>query len=115
MIGHLKSPFPKVLTLVLSATVTPIVLEYVRESLQLQAPVRLYKESLYCTIITYLVSEIKKLGFEKLDFVVSPRSAAFAIPNIMIFVDRQGILNYTYKTGFFQGSKKRQLYLWKQF
>lgn len=103
------------LTLALSATVTPNVLEYVRESLQLQAPVRLYKESLYCIIITYLVSEIKKLGFEKLDFVVCPHSAAFAIPKTMIFVDRQGILNYNYEPGFFQGSKKKATILLQTF
>lgn len=71
MIGHLKSTFPKVPTLALSATITPNVLEYVRESLQLRAPVRLYKESLDRTNLTYLVSEIKKPGFKELDFVDS--------------------------------------------
>lgn len=74
-------------TLALSATVTPNVLEYVQESLQLRAPVRLYKESLDRPNLTYLVSEIKKPGFEELDFVVSPHMAAFKIPKTMIFVD----------------------------
>ncbi len=48
---------------------------------------RLYKESLDRINITYLVSEIKKPGFEELDFVMSPRSSAFSIPKTMIFVD----------------------------
>ncbi len=87
MIGHLKSTFPKVPTLALLATVTPNVLEYVRESLQLRAPARLYKESLDRPNLTYLVSEIKKPGFEELDFIVSPCIAAFTIPKTMIIID----------------------------
>ncbi len=74
-------------TLAFSATVTPNVLEHIWESLQLWAPARLYKESLDHPNLTYLVSEIKKPGFEELDFVVPPRMAAFTIPKTMIFVD----------------------------
>lgn len=87
MIGYLKSTFPKVPTLALSVTVILNVLEYVRESLQLRAPAQLYKESLGRPNLTYLVLEIKKPGFKKLDFVIFSCIAAFTIPKTMIFVD----------------------------
>ena len=86
-IGHLKDTFPKIPTLALSATVTPNVLEYVRESLQLRESIQLYKESLDHPNITYMVTEIKKPRFEELDFLVSPTTGASAIPKTMIFVD----------------------------
>ncbi len=87
MISHLKSTFPKVLTLVLSIIVISNVLEYVRESLQLRAPEWLYKNPLDRHNLTYLILKIKKPGFEELDFIVSPYMAAFTILKIKIFVD----------------------------
>lgn len=79
--------FPKVLILALSKRVTSNVLEYVLKFLQLQVPVQLYKELLDHPNFTYLVLEIKKPGFEKLDSDGSPYITAFKIPKIMILID----------------------------
>lgn len=37
--------------------------------------------------LTYLISKIKKPGFEELDFDVSLCMGAFKIPKTMIFID----------------------------
>lgn len=87
MIGHLKDVFPEVPTLVLSATITPTVLEYIRESLKLRPAIRLYQESLDRPNITYLVGEIVMPKYEDLAFLVPNGSGAGAIPKTMIFVD----------------------------
>lgn len=48
---------------------------------------QLYKELSDCPNITYLVLEIKKSGFKKLDYIISPCIAASKIPKTTIFVD----------------------------
>ena len=87
MIGHLKDVFPTVPTLMLSATITPNVLEYIRVSLKLPSPLRIYRQPLDRPNLTYMVTPIRNPGFEDLAFVI-PRGGAVAdIPKTMIFVD----------------------------
>lgn len=83
----MKDTFPKIPTLALLVTVTSNVLEYVCKSLQLCELVQLYKESLNQPNITYMVTKIKKPGFEELDFLVSPTIGVSAISKTIIFVD----------------------------
>lgn len=87
MIRHLKYVFPDVPTLALSATITPIVLEYIRNSLKLRPATRLYRESLDRPNIKYMVEEIVKPKYEDLAFLVPNSGGAGAIPKTMVFVD----------------------------
>ncbi len=52
---------------------------------------QLYKKSLDYNKIIYLILKIKKHGFEKFDFVVSPYLVTFTILKIMIFFDNINI------------------------
>ncbi len=54
----------------LSATITHNVLENIRESLYLQMPVHIYKQTLNRPNIYYMVKEIKQKGFKELNVLV---------------------------------------------
>ena len=69
----------------LSATLAPNVLSYIRESLYLHTPTRLYKQPLDRPNITQMVNTITKPRFEDLDFLISK---AELIPKTMGFVDK---------------------------
>lgn len=71
----------------LSATLTTISLEYLREALHLRSPVRLYERPLDRTDITYSVAQINKPGYEELDFLLPKKSGLSRIPKTMVFVD----------------------------
>ena len=83
----MKDVFPEVPTLALSATITPIVLEYICKSLKLRPAIQLYQELLDKPNITYLVEEIVKPKYEDLAFLVPNGSGTNAIPKTMIFVN----------------------------
>lgn len=87
MISYLKNVFSDVPTLVLSATITLTVLEYIRESLKLCPVTRLYRKSLEKANITYMVLEIVKPNFENLGFFIPNSGGTGSIPKKMIFVD----------------------------
>lgn len=86
-IGHLRSYFPSVPILTLSETITKKDLDFVRRSLNLKAPVRLYKGSLDRPNITYSVAEIRKPGYQELDVFLPSVGGSSDIPKTMIFVD----------------------------
>lgn len=87
MIGHLKDVFSAIPTLMLSATVTPNVFEYMRVSLKLPAPSRIYRQPLDRPNLTYTVAPIRKAGFEDLAFIIPSAGTVSDIPKTMIFVD----------------------------
>ena len=87
MLGHLKDVFPSILTLLLSAMVTPNILEYIRVSLKLSPPSRIYRQPLDRSNLTYIVSPIRKSEFKDLDFLVPSGGAIGNISKTMIFVD----------------------------
>lgn len=85
--GRLRVFFPNVPILALSATMTQNVLEYIRESLHLQAPVYLYKRTLDRPNITYMVQEITQKGFGDLGMLVPQIGGVASILKTMLFVD----------------------------
>lgn len=87
MVGHLKDIFLDVLTLVLSAMITSIVLEYIYIGLKLRPPTQLYQELLDKLNFTYMVEEITKPKYKNLAFFISNSSGTSTIPKTMIFVD----------------------------
>lgn len=87
MLGHLKDVFSSIPTLLLSATVILNILEYIRISLKLSPPSRIYRQPLDWPNLTYIVSPIRKPGFKDLDFLVPSGGAIGNIPKTMIFVD----------------------------
>ena len=71
-----------------SATMTTNTLEYVRKTLNLKTPVRLYRRPLDRPNITYTVASITSSGFEDLNFLIPPKIGGIGnIEKIMIFVD----------------------------
>ncbi|MCJ1467000.1 ATP-dependent DNA helicase Q5 [Pseudocyphellaria aurata] len=87
VIDLLRSFFPSVPVLTLSETITKKDLDFVRRSLSLRAPVRLYKESLDRPNVTYSVAEIRKPGYQELDVFLPSPGGSSGIPKTMIFVD----------------------------
>ena len=74
--------------MVVSATMTPNILEYVRKTLNLKTPVRLYQKLLNCSNITYTVTSITNSGFKDLNFLIPPKIGGIGnIEKTMIFVD----------------------------
>ena len=69
----------------LSTTLAPNVLGYIRESLHLHTPTRLYKQSLDHPNITQMINTITKPRFEDLDFLI-PK--ARLITKTIVFVDK---------------------------
>ena len=88
MLGALKNAFSNIPMLVLSATITPTVLEYIRSLLKFSSQTRIYWQSLDWPNLTYVVAEIKKLKYEKLDFLVPDTKTLDLIPKTMVFVDQ---------------------------
>lgn len=62
--------FPKILTLILLVIVTLNIIKYFCKFLHLYELVQLYKKLLNQLNITYMITEIKKPKFEKLNFLV---------------------------------------------
>lgn len=87
LIGHLKDSFPHVPAMVLSAVVTPTVLEYICTSLKLTSPTRIYTEFLDHPNLTYVVAEVTKRKYEELSFLVPSSGGVESIPKTMIFID----------------------------
>ncbi len=87
MLGHLKDVFPSIPTLLMSAKVTPNILKYIRVLLKLSPPLRIYRQPLDRPNLAYIMSPIRKPGYEDLAFLVPSRGAIGEIPKIMIFVD----------------------------
>lgn len=79
--------FPTVPIMALSATITRNVLEYVRQSLSLRAPVFLYKRSLDRPNITYMVRKIEQKAYSDLKILVPTDGGVGDIPKTMLFVD----------------------------
>lgn len=85
-LGHLKDVFPVLPTLILSATVTPSILEYIRVSLKISGPSRIHRESLDRLNFTYMVMPIQKPKYNELAFLV--RSGPVGnIPKTLIYVN----------------------------
>ncbi len=88
MLGHLKDVFSKVPTLIMSATITPNILDYIRVSLKLPPPSRIYRLPLDQPNLKYMVCPIQKPGFRDLAFLVPKDGPVGLIPKTMIFVDK---------------------------
>ena len=86
-VGTLKIVFADVPIIVLSATFTRNVLEYICQSLHLRSPVHLYKRTLDRPNITYMVQKITKPGFGELDALLFQEKGIADMPKTMIFVD----------------------------
>ncbi len=87
-VGILRLVFPKVPIMAVSATMTPNTLEYVRKTLNLKTPVRLYRRPLDRPNITYTVAPITNSGFEDLNFLIPSKISSIGnIEKTMIFVD----------------------------
>lgn len=87
-VSILRSVFPKVPIMAVSITMTINTLEYVRKTLNLKIPIRLYRRLLNCPNIIYAVTPITSSGFKDLNFLVSPKISGIGnIEKTMIFVD----------------------------
>lgn len=86
-LNKLRSFFPEVPIMALSATMTRNVMEYIRTALNMRTPVRLYRRRLDRPNITYMVKEIQRPGFEELNFLIPQIGGAGAIPKTMLFMD----------------------------
>lgn len=75
-------------TLILSATITPNILDYIRVSLKLPAPLRIYRQPLDRPNLSYIVSPIRKSGFQDLAFLIPTLGSIADIPKTMIFVHK---------------------------
>ncbi len=82
---NLRYCFPKVPIIVLSATITPNVLEYIGESLYLYAPTLLYKQLLDRPNIIQIVTHILKQGFADLNYLI-PKVGI--ISKTMVFMEK---------------------------
>ncbi len=88
MLEHLKDVFPTIPMSLLSTTVTPNILEYIRVLLKLFPSSRIYRQPLDRPNLTYIVSPIRKTSFKDLDFLILSRGAVSKIPKTMIFMDK---------------------------
>ncbi len=87
-VGILQLVFLKVPIMAVSATMTSNTLEYVRKTLNLKTPVRLYRRLLDRPHITYTLVSITSSGFEDLNFLIPPKISSIGnIEKTMIFVD----------------------------
>ena len=87
-VGILRSIFPKVPIIAISVMMTPNTLEYVKKTLNLKTPVRLYQKLLDHPNITYIVALITSFGFEDLNFLIPPKIGGISnIEKTIIFVD----------------------------
>ena len=88
MLGYLTDVFSKVLTLIMSTTITPNILDYIRVSLKLPPPSRIYRLPLDRLNLKYMVYLIQKLGFQELAFFVPKDGPVGLILKIMVFVNK---------------------------
>lgn len=72
----------------LSTTIMHDILEYICESLHLQMPIYLYKQTLNRPNIIYMVKKIKQKGFKKLNILVLQIERILDIPKTIIFIDK---------------------------
>lgn len=86
MIDNLEKVFSAILTLILSITVTPNVLEYMQILLNLLLLACIYKYRLHQSNLSYIVRPIKNIGFEDLIFVILSTGTISDILKVMIFV-----------------------------
>ena len=88
MLKHLKDVFSTISICLLSTTIIPNILEYIRVSLKLFPLMQIYKQPLDQPNLIYIISLIHKTGFKDLDFFLLNGSAIGKILKTMIFVDK---------------------------
>ena len=88
MLGHLNDVFLTIPICLLSATITPNILEYIRVSLKLSPPLQIYRQPFNYPNLTYIVSPIRKTGFQDLDFLLPSWGAIGKILKTIIFMDK---------------------------
>lgn len=87
-LGFLRTYFPQVTMIAMSATITPNVLKFVAKSIGLRSGFRLYKQSIDRKNICQFVCQIsQKAGYNQLESLVAGTGAAWTIPKTMLFVD----------------------------
>lgn len=84
----MKDIFPTIPIYLLSATVIPNILEYIRVLSKFFLPLQISKQPLDCPNLTYIISIIRKTGFKDLDFLILSGDAVGKISKTMIFVDK---------------------------
>ncbi len=89
MLGHLKNVFSIISIYLLSATVTPNILDYIWISLKLFPSSQIYRQLFDRPNLTYIVSPIRKTGFKDLDFLIPSGDAVGKISKTIIFVDKK--------------------------
>lgn len=71
-----------------SATITTHTLKYVRKTLNLKTPVRLYRRPLDCPNITYTIAPITSSSFKDLNFLIPLKTGGIGnIEKTIIFVN----------------------------
>ena len=88
MLWHLKDVFSKVPTLIMSATITPNILDYIWVFLKLLPPSQIYRLSLDRPNLKYMVCFFWKLGFQDLAFLIPKDSLVGLIPKTIVFVNK---------------------------
>ena len=88
MLRHLRNVFPIVPTLILSATITPNILDYIQIFLKLSLPSGIYKLFLDRPNLKYMVYSIQKLGFWDIAFLIPKNGPISEIPKTMVFVNK---------------------------
>ena len=84
----LKTYFPTIPIMALSATITRNVLEFVCKALAFCAPIFLYKQSLDRPNIVYMVQKIKQKGYNDLNILIPSLDGGIGnIPKTMLFLD----------------------------
>ncbi|MCJ1470613.1 hypothetical protein MMC07_009259 [Pseudocyphellaria aurata] len=86
-LATLRSHYPSVPFLLLSATLALNLLGFLHVELHLQEKTRIYQISIDRPNITSVISPIRASGFSALDWVVPSGLAAVEIPKTMIFAD----------------------------
>lgn len=87
-LGILRTYFPRITMVAMSATITPNVLKFVAKTIGLRPGFCLYKQSIDRGNICQFVSPIaQKEGYSRLASLVVGTVAIWAIPKTMIFVD----------------------------
>ena len=88
MLGHLKDIFLTIPMYLLSAMVTPNIMEYIWAELKFSLPLQIYRQPFDYLNLTYIVSPIRKTRFKNLDFFISSESAVSKILKTIVFVDK---------------------------
>lgn len=72
----------------LSATVIPNILKYIRILLKLSPLLQIYRQLFDHPNLTYIVNLIYKTGLKDLDFIILSKNIIGKISKTMIFVDK---------------------------